>query len=358
MAKSNNPTTDSAMYQTMQRQPHDMRRLLMEGHEQIRKAADLVQIARRVVLTGVGTSYHAALAGSWMLRSAGFNAVALNSADIWLYPDAAMISSDDAVIVFAHTGARLSSAAALNVSRHAGATVVSVGSSSAEHPGSQLILRTVERETSAAYTSSHLCAMTVVAQLAVELAERTASDRVAGWSDALESIPDAITNVLAREDEVSSIATEFADRRIYATAAGPAEVSALELVIKARGAARANVDALPLEQFMHGPMVSVDAGDALVLIRVSGNGARRSADAARMWARLGLNIWVVGRPVPDLDASGQFELPDVPEPLSMLITLIPMQMLAYQLAVVNGTHPDMFRRDDPVYAEAFGLVPR
>ena len=358
MTSAKVPTTDSAMYQTMQRQPADVRRLLDDGAGQVRQAADLVQGARRYVFTGVGTSYHAALAGSWLFRSAGFDAIAINAADIWLYPETWSITSDDAVVVLAHTGARLSSAAALDVARRAGATVISLGSTTAEHEGSQLVLRTIERETSAAYTSSHLCAMTVLAQLAIELATRAGTGRVDGWTDTLATLPDAITNVLAREDEVAKVARQIVGKRIYATGAGPSEVSALELVIKSREAALVPVDALPLEQFMHGPMVAVNAGDAIVLVRVPGKAAERSAEAALMWASLGIDLWIVGDPVADLDAIGQFRLPELPEPLSLLITVVPMQMLAYCLAVEQGTHPDTFRRDDPEYARAYAMMQR
>ena len=51
-------------------------------------------------------------------------------------------------------------------------------------------------------------------------------------------------------------------------------------------------------------------------------------------------------------------LPELPEPLSMLLTVVPMQMLAWCLAVERGTHPDTFRRDDPEYARAFAMMQR
>lgn len=353
------PTTDSAMYQTMQRQPADLRRLLDDAADQVLIAANLAEGARRLVFTGVGTSFHAALAGRWLFRWAGFDAIAVNSADLWLYPETFSLRADDAVVVMAHTGAKLSSAKALDLAAQAGATVLSAGSLTANHPGSQLVLRTVERETSAAYTSSHLCAMTVLAQLAIELASRSGHpDRVSSWSDALAQLPDVVAATLGRDDELAAIAAQIADKRIYATGAGPSEVSELELVIKAREAAHAYVDALPLEQFMHGPMVAANVGDVIVLIRVPGNAADRSEEAARMWAALGLDVLVVGEPVDDLDAIGQFDLPELPEPLSLLLTVVPMQMLAYNLAVVRGTHPDTFRRDDPAYADAFGMMQR
>ena len=50
------PTTDSFMYQTMHRQPDDVRRLLTEGWAQAEQAAALVAPAKRVFVTGIGTS--------------------------------------------------------------------------------------------------------------------------------------------------------------------------------------------------------------------------------------------------------------------------------------------------------------
>ena len=65
------PTTDSFMYQTMIRQPDEIARLVDSGWEQARAAADLLGPSRRITITGIGTSYHAALVGSWLLRAAG-----------------------------------------------------------------------------------------------------------------------------------------------------------------------------------------------------------------------------------------------------------------------------------------------
>src|SRR5918997_1338212 len=166
------PTTDSAMYRTMRRQPEDLRRLLAEGWEPAGQAAELLAGAGRVFVVGIGTSYHAALVGEWLLRAAGSDAHAVNSFDFARYPESFPLRPDDAVVVMAHSGVKRFSADAMARANAAGATVLSVGSLTAEHPGSQLVLRTVEREQSAAFTASHLAAMTVLAQVATELGER------------------------------------------------------------------------------------------------------------------------------------------------------------------------------------------
>jgi glutamine---fructose-6-phosphate transaminase (isomerizing) len=350
------PTTDSMMYQTMQRQPADLRRVLDEGWGPAAEAAGLLVGAKRVFVTGIGTSYHAALVGAWLLRAAGADARAVLSFDLAFYPESFGVGADDAVIVMAHTGAKTFSGVAMQRGVEAGATVLSVGSLTAEHPGSRLILRTVEREKSAAYTSSHLTAMTVLAQVATDLGEGRGAAGVAGFRQALGRLPEQVAGLLAREDEVRPIATEAVGRRIYAAGAGPNEATATELVIKAREAAYGQVDGLPIEQFLHGPMVAVNAGDLAVVIDVPGAAAERVGQIAAVLDAMGARLWLVGQSVAAAPKAMVFPLPEVPEVLSPLLAVVPMQILAYQMAVEKGLNPDTFRRDNPVYKDAFGLL--
>ena len=350
-----NPTTDSAMYTTMHGQPEALQRVLAEGWEPATAAARLIG-RRRVTLTGIGTSFHAALVGSWLLRAAGLDARAVSSFDLATYPESYPLGADDAVIVLAHTGVKRFSGAAMARATAAGATVLSVGSQTADHPGSALVLRTTARETSAAYTASHLAAMTVLAQVATAIGEEAGTAGVADFREALTALPDLVAGVLAREGEVMSVAAGAVGRRIYAAAAGPNEATALEAVIKVREAAYGWIDALALEQFLHGPMVAVNAGDLAILVHVSGAGAARTAEVAAVLDGFGADLWLVGQPVAAIPEATVFALPDLPETLSPLLAVVPMQLFAYHQAASRGIHPDTFRRDDPVYKEAFGRI--
>jgi len=351
-----NPTTDSIMYQTMHRQPTDIQNTLTTGWGQATQAADLLAPAKRVFVAGIGTSYHAALVGGWLLRAAGSDARTVHSFDIANYPGDIEFRSDDAVILMAHTGVKHYSGVALARASAAGSTVISVGSLTAEHPGSQLILRTIEREKSAAYTSSHLSAMTVIAQIATALGERRKAPGVAGFREALSALPDQIANVLTREAEIEPIAKIAATSRVYAAGAGPNEATALELVIKAREAALGHVDGLAIEQFLHGPMVAFNAGDLAVFVNVPGAASERVGQIAAVASAMGGIVWLIGEGVAAVPSATVFALPTLPEVLSPLLAVVPMQILAYQMAALKGTHPDTFRREDPVYKEAFGLL--
>ena len=219
-----------------------------------------------------------------------------------------------------------------------------------------MILRTVEREKSAAFTASHLAAMTVLAQVAAELGESRSAAGVAGLRAALAALPEQVADILSREDDVLPISTEAVERRIYATGAGPNEISAIEAVIKVREAAYGWIDALPLEQFLHGPMVAVNAGDLAAVVHVPGAAAERTAQVAAVLEAMGALVWVVGEPVSGLSSATTFTTPRTLELLSPLLTVVPLQILAYQMAVHKGLNPDTFRRDNPTYAAAFGLL--
>jgi glucosamine--fructose-6-phosphate aminotransferase (isomerizing) len=347
------------MYRTMHRQPDELRRLLDEGWEAAEAAADRLRETRRIFLVGIGTSYHAALAGEWMLRWVGVDARAVMSPDFADYADAYPVGSEDGVVVLAHSGTKSSTSRSLARALGAGARVVSVGSRTAEHPGSPLVLRTVDRETSAAFTASHTAAMLVLAQTATRLAASTRPSLVPAFSKTLEALPDQVADVLDRENEIAPVAQAAAERLIYAAGAGPSAVSALEVVIKVREAAQGQIDALPLEQFLHGPLVTVNSEDYGIVVNVPGAmpiTMTRTGEVAGVLVAIGTPLWMVGAEVPQAPAATVFTLPEVIEPLSTILSVVPLQIFAQQVAVVRGTHPDLFRRDDPRYAAALSML--
>jgi glucosamine--fructose-6-phosphate aminotransferase (isomerizing) len=350
------PTTDSRMYQTMQRQPADIQRLMDEGWDQAEQGAVFLDPAQRIFVVGIGTSWHAAMVGAWLLRAAGSDARPVSSFDFALYPESFPLTPEDAVVIMAHTGVKTYSTVAMQRANDAGARVMAVGSVTSEYPGAQLVLRTVEREQSAAYTASHLAAMTVLAQVATVLGEQRGAAGVEGFRDALDRLPEQIAEVLGREAEIAPLADLALARPVYAIAAGPNEATALELVIKAREAAYVPIDALHAEQFLHGPMVAFNEGDMLVAVTVPGNAYERVAAISAVAQAMGGRLWLVGSPVAAAPGATVFTLPEQPEMISPLLAVVPMQMLAYTLAAKRGINPDTFRRDDPRYKEAFGLL--
>jgi glutamine---fructose-6-phosphate transaminase (isomerizing) len=351
-------TESYAMYTIMHRQPADVRMLLAEGWEGAERAAGILADAARVFVVGIGTSFHAAQIGAFLLRTTGADARAVDSHEFATYPYA--LRTGDAVIVMAHKGTKHYSARAVAVAKAAGVPCIGISGrdSKMSGDGPTLVLRTVAQETSAAYTASHLGALTVLAQVATALGERNGAGAVAGWRDALAALPDQVADVLAREGEIESVARAMvaAKCRIYCIGAGPNAVTATEAALKARETAYMTIDGMSLEQFLHGPMVTVNPDDQMVVIAVEGPGMERTAQVCNALRLVGTPLWVVGSAIETVPDAPRFALPTVPEPLSPLLALVPVQLLAYFFALAKGTNPDTFRRDDPRYLTAFSSL--
>jgi glucosamine--fructose-6-phosphate aminotransferase (isomerizing) len=350
----------SIMYQTIHRQPADLQRVLDTGWEDAKQAGAKVAEAARTYIVGIGTSYHAALFGSWIMRSVGLDARAISSFDFARYPQTYPLTPDDAVIVLSHSGAKQFSLTALDVAVRAGAALMSVGGIEAKHPGSELILRTTERERSAAFTSSHLAAMTVLAQVAVEARTALGPEAAAGTDTAdalrlaISDLPGQIESMLAREQDIDLLAESTVARHSYVVGGGPSEVAAIEAVIKGREAAYVRIDGMALEQFIHGPMICLQQDDTVVLVNVAGASSERNGDAARLLQTLGVQFWTVGT---DLEGNaGSFAVPETVEVLSPILTTVPMQLWAWQMATLQQIDPDTFRRQDPRFAQAVGDI--
>ena len=88
----------------------------------------------------------------------------------------------------------------------------------------------------------------------------------------------------------------------------------------------------------------------------AGSGMVRLGQVCNALRLIGTPLWVVGQAIESVPDAPHFPLPDLPEPLSPLLAVVPVQLLAYFLAVAKGTNPDTFRRDDPRYLTAFSSL--
>ncbi len=346
------------MYTTMHRQPADVAMLLAEGWEDANEGAGLLAGAARIFVVGIGTSFHAAQIGAYLLRTAGADARAVDSYEFATYPYS--LHRGDAVIVMAHTGTKQYSARAVELASAAGALCIGISGrdSKMSGDGPALVLRTVARETSAAYTASHLGALTVLAQVATALGERHGASAVRGWRDALALLPEQVEGVLQREGEIEAVARAIftANCRVFCIGAGPNALTATEASLKARETAYVTIDGMSVEQFLHGPMVTVNPDDQIVAIAAAGPGIARLGQVCNALRLIGAPIWIVGHAIESIPDASRFPLPDLPEPLSPLLAVVPVQLLAYYLALAKGTNPDTFRRDDPRYLTAFSSL--
>jgi len=271
---------------------------------------------RRVLAIGTGTSWHAASQAATLLRAAGLDACAAQSADAAV--DGPLPGEGEVLLAFTHTGAKRYTAQAAERARVQGAAIVQisgVGVTDAD-------LTTVPRERSSAYTASHLGALMRAAQLARALgADLPQLGEVPAAADRAYREP---------HDDGQPPPT----RLIEFTGGGINQWTAAEGALKIREAAYVASEGLAVEQFLHGPSVALGHADRLVCLDGGGAWSARLAEVAQAAEESGVPVTRI--------TEGQLG-----ELLSIFPLTVAVQRIALEAAETLGVNPDTFGRDRP-----------
>jgi glutamine---fructose-6-phosphate transaminase (isomerizing) len=346
----------SALYQSIHRQPEVMRDTLRREAETARRAADILAGARRVYLAGTGTSSHAAFVAEYLYRSMGLDAEARTLFDLANYGP--RIGRDDVVVVISHRGGKTFGNRVLERARAAGAK--SIGVTGLDSPMSipELIFHTAPQETSSTHTMSYTGNLMALAMTGVAFAERT-GPKPHPFRSVLEAMPQAVEGVLRREHVLRPVAQSLAkSRRLVLAGAGPNVQTAREGALKVKESSYLVAEGFEFENLLHGGVQPLAAGDTAVVLVPPSSAAERATDVVRALELLGASIlvvrdestpFIVPATEPPGPAVSTFLLPAIPEFLSPMLTVLPLQILACTTAEIIGTNPDSFRGDDPTY---------
>ncbi len=348
----------TALYRSIHAQPAAVRQLLTDWNGPA-QAAEKLAHARRVLLAGIGTSFHAAIVGEYLLRMAGADAWAVRSFEFVHYPRP--LHPDDAVIIISHRGSKLHGTRAVQHATDAKVLTIGITGKNSKMEGPDIMIETVEQDPSSTHSISYTGTLTRLGQIASLLAEQLGHAEAEALKQGLAKIPFLMENILAREDAVREVAREAAaqQRRIYFIGAGPNAATAPEGALKAKEASYVTAEGFELEQAIHGPQVAFEAADLIVPISVKGHAQERMADFLLAMSEINPRLWLIGdAPSAETAAlfnrSGWSRFPitggsGLPEELTPLLAALPVQLLAEFLAAARGTNADSFRADQEVY---------
>lgn len=340
------------MHDAIYAQPGALRLLGRANAAALAGAAERLRGMERLLLAGIGTSWHATLVGELLFARVakfGHRARSLHSFEFkgyWPDPDART-----GVIVVSHRGTKRYSLEALQKAKGTGGVgVVITGRGSGDGLAvADVLLRTVDQESSAAHTISYTCAMALLASLAAQ----------AGGDDgilrALDGIPDQLALLLGQESW-EQLAARFADRRRYwFLGGGPNTATALEAALKMSEANYALAIGYNCEQFLHGPWAALAPEDAVFLVAPPGPSYERCLAAARVARDVGAPLIALVRE-DDREIAGlaaeTIAMPPVDELLSPILAIVPLQLFTYHLALSRGVNPDTMRADQPAHGRA------
>src|SRR5258708_32013771 len=207
--------TTTGLYRSIHAQPQAVRELLADWQGPAQAAEKLAHV-QRIFIAGIGTSFHAAIVGEYLLRLAGADAWAVRSFEFVTYPRP--LRMDDAIIEISHRGSKLQSTRAIERATAVGAFTIGITGKNTKMQGAGVTLETVEQDPSSTHSISYTGALTRLGQIAARLAKLNGlADQAQRLEQGLLQIPTLMENILAREDEIQQVAQEAVkqQRRIY-----------------------------------------------------------------------------------------------------------------------------------------------
>src|SRR5258706_1820748 len=356
--------TTTGLYRSIHAQPQAVRELVADWQGPAQAAEKLAHV-QRIFIAGIGTSFHAATVGEYLLRLAGADAWSVRSFEFVHYPRP--LRANDGVIIVSHRGSKLHGNLAVQHALEARVPTIGITGKNSKMQGPDVVIETVEQDPSSTHSISYVSALTRLAQIAVRLAVLLGHPEPAQrLEQGLAQLPALMENILAREDEIRAIAQEAVaqQRRIYFIGAGPNAVTAPEGALKAKEAAYVTTEGFELEQAIHGPQVAFEREDLIIPISVKGPAQERMADFLLALSEIGSRVWLIGE-APSSETADflsrehwrRFAIcdnADLPEELTPFLAALPVQLLADFLAAARGTNADIFRADNEVYKRANG----
>ena len=308
--------------------------------------------AKRFIIVACGTSWHAGLIGKQMIEQLCRIPVEVEYASEFRYRNP-VITDEDVVIAISQSGETADTLAAVQLAKDAGAFIYgicnAIGSSipRATDTGSYIH---VGPEIGVASTKAFTGQVTVLTMLALALAKEKgtiSSDDYMHIVKELHEIPSKIKEVLKLNDRIADLSRTFTYARNFLyLGRGFSYPVALEGALKLKEISYIHAEGYPAAEMKHGPIALIDS-DMPVVVIATHNGMYEKviSNIQEVKARKGKVIAVVSQGDDTISkiADEVIALPDTIECLEPLLATIPLQLLAYHVAVCKGLNVDQPR---------------
>lgn len=308
--------------------------------------------ARRIIICACGTSWHAALIGKYMIEELTRIPVEVEYSSEFRYRNP-VIYPDDVVIAISQSGETADTLAAMQLAKASGAFLFGicnvVGSSIARAADTGCYTH-AGPEIGVASTKAFTAQVETLLLLALNIAQEkgTVSDDLRKRIIAeLPKIPAKIEKILKHDKQISELAKTFtyAHNFIY-LGRGYNYPIALEGALKLKEISYIHAEGYPAAEMKHGPIALIDEEMPVVVIAPKrGHYDKILSNIQEVKARKGRVISIVTEG--DKDVKGisdySFEIPDTEECLVPLLSVIPLQLLAYHIAIAKGRDVDQPR---------------
>jgi glucosamine--fructose-6-phosphate aminotransferase (isomerizing) len=304
--------------------------------------------ARRLVFVGQGTALHACMIGTYLMEELGKIPSDWDYASEFRYRNP-IVEEGTVVVAVSQSGETADTLAALQEAKSRGALALGivnvVGSSISRETDAGVYLR-VGPEIGVASTKAFVGQVMVASMLALFVGRRRylSADYVSNFLQNLERIPAAIERTLQLSDHIKKATAKYIERENWLfLGRGLNWPVALEGALKLKEISYIHAEGMPAAEMKHGPIALIDKGMPVVFVATRNSQYEKVlSNIEEVRSRGGAVIAVATEGDEHIKSLAEdvFYVPDVPEMLQPLVTVVPLQLLAYHAAVMRGKDVD------------------
>ncbi len=343
------------MLKEIYEQPSTLRNTLRLQDQYLELMTEFLDRAGEVFLVACGTSYHACLAASYMFSKLAFLATHPIIASEFVEQHGRSVNIDSTILFVSQSGETADTLSALDHARLKAATILgltNVIGSTLTRVARVYVCQQSGPEIGVAATKTFTSQLSVLAQLALRLAKKRGKMshvEIEFLEDKLEQIPDIAERIINTQTEkIKQLARKYHDRQcFFFLGRGISSATALEGRLKLMEISYVPSIAYPAGESKHGPISLIEEGFPVVFICPKDDTHKTIVSNIMEMKARGASIIVVceegDSEIMSL-ADDFIEIPKgVPEILSPILCVIPLQLLAYYMALEHGYDPDMPR---------------
>jgi glucosamine--fructose-6-phosphate aminotransferase (isomerizing) len=327
----------------------DQNHLMMGG---IREYASKFMAADRILIVACGTSWHAGLVAEYLFEEFARIPVEVEYASEFRYRNP-VIRESDIVIAISQSGETADTLAAIEMAKAKGATIFGVcnvvGSSIARASDAGAYTH-AGPEIGVASTKAFTAQVTVLTLMAMMVAEKRGTmetSKLRQLMVEMESIPERVERALKLDSQIQHIADVFKDASNFLyLGRGYNFPVALEGALKLKEISYIHAEGYPAAEMKHGPIALIDENMPVVVIATKDSSYEKIvSNIQEVKARKGRIIAIVTEGDDVIPEMAEFviEVPAADEALVPLISVIPLQLLSYHIAVMRGCNVDQPR---------------
>ncbi|MDP6924581.1 MAG: glutamine--fructose-6-phosphate transaminase (isomerizing) [Candidatus Scalindua sp.] len=311
------------------------------------KEDDLLNV-RRIIIVACGTSWNAGLIGEYMIEEHLCIPVEVEYASEFRYRDP-IIDDDTMVIAISQSGETADTLAAIQEAKEKGAMILSicnvVGSSIARVADCGMFLH-AGPEIGVASTKAFTSQIAVLALLTLFMAKIKGREEVlnSDLANGLKEIPEQVQKILDNKDKITEIAQLYKDSEncLY-LGRGYNYPVALEGALKLKEISYIHAEGYPAAEMKHGPIALIDKNMPVVVVATTDRVySKILSNIEEVRARGGKVIAIASEQnaeIADL-VDHVFYIPEIIDALVPILSVIPLQLFAYQMAVMRGCNVD------------------